>query len=102
MLFFFFSSRRRHTRCALVTVVQTCALPILRKLFNEQGVLHRVDGPAVMDDKHVMWCENGKVTRKGGLPALIHFDGSVTEWREDGLLHRDHDLPASVDRKSVV
>src|SRR3546814_7548046 len=24
---FFFSSRRRHTRCALVTVVQTCALP---------------------------------------------------------------------------
>src|SRR3546814_7935792 len=26
---FFFSSRRRHTRCALVTGVQTCALPIL-------------------------------------------------------------------------
>src|SRR3546814_7694612 len=29
MLYFFFSSRRRHTRCALVTGVQTCALPIL-------------------------------------------------------------------------
>src|SRR3546814_4923037 len=28
---FFFSSRRRHTRCALVTGVQTCALPILTK-----------------------------------------------------------------------
>src|SRR3546814_4499830 len=27
--YFFFSSRRRHTRCALVTGVQTCALPIL-------------------------------------------------------------------------
>src|SRR3546814_3416254 len=27
---FFFSSRRRHTRCALVTGVQTCALPIFR------------------------------------------------------------------------
>src|SRR3546814_2951147 len=27
-LVFFFSSRRRHTRCALVTGVQTCALPI--------------------------------------------------------------------------
>ena len=26
--FFFFSSRRRHTRCADVTGVQTCALPI--------------------------------------------------------------------------
>src|SRR3546814_10352848 len=28
MVLFFFSSRRRHTRCALVTGVQTCALPI--------------------------------------------------------------------------
>src|SRR3546814_6995462 len=36
--FFFFSSRRRHTRCALVTGVQTCALPIL-------GLLLRVLAP---------------------------------------------------------
>src|SRR3546814_7119375 len=35
-LFFFFSSRRRHTRCALVTGVQTCALPI--------SVLATIDG----------------------------------------------------------
>src|SRR3546814_1242447 len=28
VVLFFFSSRRRHTRCALVTGVQTCALPI--------------------------------------------------------------------------
>src|SRR3546814_1376263 len=28
LLCFFFSSRRRHTSCALVTGVQTCALPI--------------------------------------------------------------------------
>src|SRR3546814_4990129 len=28
---FVFSGRRRHTRCALVTGVQTCALPILSK-----------------------------------------------------------------------
>src|SRR3546814_9795819 len=28
LLFLFVSSRRRHTRCALVTGVQTCALPI--------------------------------------------------------------------------
>src|SRR3546814_1777364 len=31
---FFFSSRRRHTRCALVTGVQTCALPISGALFE--------------------------------------------------------------------
>src|SRR3546814_3707568 len=33
---FFFSSRRRHTRCPLVTGVQTCALPISR-LVNSNG-----------------------------------------------------------------
>src|SRR3546814_15684119 len=31
---FFFSSRRRHTRCALVTGVQTCALPISIEQFQ--------------------------------------------------------------------
>src|SRR3546814_19209826 len=30
-MWFFFSSRRRHTRCTLVTGVQTCALPIYRR-----------------------------------------------------------------------
>src|SRR3546814_17963340 len=40
---FFFSSRRRHTRCALVTGVQTCALPIYsfsgHQFDLEQGVI---------------------------------------------------------------
>src|SRR3546814_91059 len=38
---FFFSSRRRHTRCALVTGVQTCALPIFVIVYavvQEHGV----------------------------------------------------------------
>src|SRR3546814_7194584 len=35
VIIFFFSSRRRHTRCALVTGVQTCALPIWQ---NQCGV----------------------------------------------------------------
>src|SRR3546814_4063793 len=34
---FFFSSRRRHTSCALVTGVQTCALPIFRPAHGEPG-----------------------------------------------------------------
>src|SRR3546814_6640009 len=38
----FFSSRRRHTRCALVTGVQTCALPIS----GRSGVLRL--GPKVL------------------------------------------------------
>src|SRR3546814_12086876 len=34
--FVFFSSRRRHTRCALVTGVQTCALPISHPLRRDR------------------------------------------------------------------
>src|SRR3546814_16031269 len=37
----FFSSRRRHTRCALVTGVQTCALPISLK---DGEIDRRADG----------------------------------------------------------
>src|SRR3546814_7514977 len=33
LFLFFFSSRRRHTSCALVTGVQTCALPIFFSFF---------------------------------------------------------------------
>src|SRR3546814_20139076 len=47
MLFvFFFSSRRRHTRCALVTGVQTCALPIFdRGLGGEVATSYDDDAP---------------------------------------------------------
>src|SRR3546814_13118551 len=41
--FFFFSSRRRHTRCALVTGVQTCALPISELRYEartKNGAMH--------------------------------------------------------------
>src|SRR3546814_8647113 len=37
LMFFFFTSRRRQTRCALVTGVQTCALPICKL---SEGVRH--------------------------------------------------------------
>src|SRR3546814_1291276 len=52
-LFFllFFSSRRRHTRCALVTGVQTCALPISPivssiTLFQENNMRASLDAEA--------------------------------------------------------
>src|SRR3546814_13890743 len=45
---FFFSSRRRHTRCALVTGVQTCALPIQKGReggeAGHEGLLETMDG----------------------------------------------------------
>src|SRR3546814_4492921 len=45
MSFFFFSSRRRHTRCALVTGVQTCALPIYIDKKVESNVIIKNQGP---------------------------------------------------------
>src|SRR5881628_1174176 len=38
-LVFFFSSRRRHTRCQSVTGVQTCALPISRALVHRPSIV---------------------------------------------------------------
>src|SRR3546814_3764158 len=43
-VFFFFSSRRRHTRCALVTGVQTCALPICHPQLLGRGLADRRAG----------------------------------------------------------
>src|SRR3546814_16841174 len=44
MFCFFFSSRRRHTRCALVTGVQTCALPIYRRRGQHRPGRERATG----------------------------------------------------------
>src|SRR3546814_1507364 len=42
LFYFCFSSRRRHTRCALVTGVQTCALPIL-EVADGNGPVNALD-----------------------------------------------------------
>src|SRR3546814_7294395 len=43
MMRFFFSSRRQHTICALVTGVQTCALPITYAEKSHRPVLDELD-----------------------------------------------------------
>src|SRR3546814_2652087 len=50
MLLFFFSSRGRHTTCALVTRVQTCALPIWGPV--EQHMVERLAGGLGGMDEH--------------------------------------------------
>src|SRR3546814_3531074 len=49
---FFFSSRRRHKRCALVTGVQTCALPIYKMAAHKppKGALDVKNGPGGLVD----------------------------------------------------
>src|SRR3546814_18241691 len=72
MFVFFFSSRRRHTRCALVTGVQTCALPICPYAV---GATTEVDGVQV------------------ALEDLVLLELALELHREDGLLHLAGDAP---------
>src|SRR3546814_4903349 len=86
-VFFFFSSRRRHTRCALVTGVQTCALPIswwdaakgnydrgnfpepgavlvLRRQGNSRGhlaVVSKIVSDRIILANHANWLNHGRV-----------------------------------------
>src|SRR3546814_10370756 len=50
-LVFFFSSRRRHTRCALVTGVQTCALPISTMILMKAPC--GVRSPLFLNHRHI-------------------------------------------------
>src|SRR6188474_3958352 len=47
LIFFFFSSRRRHTRCRYVTGVQTCALPIFAMTRKGKPDLRRMRSAAL-------------------------------------------------------
>src|SRR3546814_3619218 len=92
VLFFivFFSSRSRHTRCALVTGVQTCALPILGDVVLQH--LAHLGGAfrAGADDE------------LGAYPAVVGGIGPAQRRREQGLQDVADRRLAAVDRKSVV
>src|SRR3546814_5106465 len=64
---FFFSIRRRHTRCALVTGVQTCALPIYGRCEIAGGEF------AIMAAHRNQFCAAGKKLRR---IALVGVDRS--------------------------
>lgn len=54
---------------------------------NEQGQLHREDGPAsIWQDGTKFWFVNGKLHREGA-PAVEWSHGG-REWRIDGVIHR--------------
>src|SRR3546814_1357927 len=65
---FFFSSRRRHTRCALVTGVQTCALPIF--VVRDRGAVGRAHLGAFTMDVDLLLPPNLQVIRRCGVVAM--------------------------------
>src|SRR3546814_7450266 len=88
---FFFSSRRRHTRCALVTGVQTCALPIYNRIIT---IKPRPDGAIRRVQKSVQ----GIVTDSTGVPltgvtVMIKGESTGTSTELDG----SYVLPAESD-----
>src|SRR3546814_4344382 len=85
----FFSSRRRHTRCAVVTGVQTCALPIYWDLRLEiDGVLKswavtRGPSPDPADKRLAVRTEDHPLSYgsfEGTIPAKEYGGGTVMLW----------------------
>src|SRR3546814_1795974 len=94
---FFFSSRRRHTRCALVTGVQTCALPIsgvtyARTKYRDNLVgdssgapldqaLRKLPGdnmsnaPELVATGSIAWTPD---IGSGGMTGLVYLDGRMS------------------------
>src|SRR3546814_4765120 len=96
---FFFSSRRRHTRCALVTGVQTCALPICHPrisfeldLFSSLQAHHQEDadygwrkfGAANRRTDHVQMWAVGQATAIERSLALFQTRRGSSEERRVG------------------
>src|SRR3546814_5058535 len=92
---FFFTSRRRHTRCALVTGVQTCALPIYENLD-----IAKMHGLLIDKVEQTAWrCHEN-------VDASLHLLDLATDRdaAENGFDRQAHEASifAKTDRKSVV
>src|SRR3546814_3530997 len=99
---FFFSSRRRHTRCALVTGVQTCALPICKGTLDGKPIsgndieekMGTVRDPAKLKEMWVSWHKVGQ-PMKGDYVRMVDIANAGA--RELGFADT-----GAIERKSVV
>src|SRR3546814_10721352 len=116
--FCFFSSRRRHTRCALVTGVQTCALPIYPYLPRVEGVVtnvraHKAEPTWVQIDVEV---EGAETQTFALIPMPWHTGNQLlryaqyNEGRLSSVIYQDaayaigggDELPAGIDPSERV
>src|SRR3546814_20026928 len=94
MLMFFFSSRRRHTSCALVNGVQTCALPIF--------------DPARLACGNFLTFDLGSEAAAGALHGRLRAADIVTDFRAAclrvgfGLYNDAHDVDALLQRPAAL
>src|SRR3546814_13230990 len=100
----FFSSRRRHTRCALVTGVQTCALPISTRV--EKSPWHINSIPS-MFGMCILYVRRGFREHEGGYDEQQDADSDRPDRRRpDGHAarpqrHRECSFPARAHRRSA-
>src|SRR3546814_7821848 len=79
-LCFFFSSRRRHTRCALVTGVQTCAIPIFNSKLDMFGDYEEPTKIDISWDNSIIFRVNNAIS--ANLSTALIYD-------EDILIKKD-------------
>src|SRR3546814_13674126 len=92
VLVIFFSSRRRHTRCALVTGVQTCALPIFAGIVQGLSEAIAFGQAADLDMKLVLdviskgAAQSWQMENRGGTMVDDKFDfGFAVDWMRKDL-----------------
>src|SRR3546814_6255910 len=103
---FFFSSRRRHTRCALVTGVQTCALPIYPFSATYAVLAKAMDAKTLLQVQAVINAKKDKLTydearalaeraldfkrERGRLPSLTSQDAWERKMAEGVARSEEH------------
>src|SRR3546814_617455 len=96
-MYFFFSSRRRHTRCALVTGVQTCALPISVSGAGRYHVADDLGGDARVVSGH--WQEQRLEAEEG---AVGMAEGAEDPGRSPVVGHRAEAVAHFAQRHRII
>src|SRR3546814_9207853 len=110
---FFFSSRRRHTRCSLVTGVQTCALPISLEhhanvvpwhlLKREKGIVLKI-APIDDDGNFLLDAFADLLTERTKLVSITHVSnaiGTIVPVAEAIRLAHARGVPVPIGRAHV-